>query len=289
MNAKILGSIVVAVVVTLLLVFFLVPPKISEYEVAPSHTTKPEVAPSVAPPAPAKDERYERDRKAYDELVKLYRAREEKKVEASPAPAEQKEKAKQFLDRVTEAPPPPPPSPNHPKSLDDFEKWEEGFNDEVAQAEKEQGGGLGALIGAVCPVAATAYGAPEAAGLCGLVGPLLEALGISLGEGDDIQKVGQALAALEKDDFGPMKELLQQNPKLAKDLKRFIAAFKEHEAEIRSATVGTSAQDPISICNSVKNDAARSADDRKEHLKRAILAAVSDADKAILQTCLQQQ
>lgn len=303
MSHKVFGIIAAAALATLLLVFFFVPPtqcrgQASQPTNAPAPNPTPAAATAPAPTAPAPaapapaepsaDDRYRRAMDQWEELAKLYKDREaaKAKVDGTSATPQQKEQAKEALDDLTDKPLPPPPQPNDPKSLEEFEKWNESFEEDVQ--EQQRNGGLGSLIGVLCPMAAAAYGAPEAAGLCGLIGPLLDGLGISLGEGDDIQEVGAALFALEQGDYGPMRELLRKHPELASDMRKFIESYEEHHDQIRETMFGTDAEDPLTICSSVMNAPNLSKEERRQRLLKAMAIAVSDRDKSALQKCLLQ-
>jgi hypothetical protein len=300
MNRKTLSTIAATAVTVLILVLVFVPEtrfwvdndQNDEPSAVPNVPARPVSTPTVAPStqpvvSDASKGRYEADREKWLALTKLWEDNLalKQRVDDLAAPAEQKEAAQKLIDDIVAQPPPPPPEEGNAASLDNFEKWSEEFEQDVA--EKSETGGLGALISAACPVAAAAFAAPEAAGLCSIIAPLLQGLGLALGQGDDIQEIGAAIQAMEQGNFGPMREVLRKRPEIAQDLNKFLSVYDKYGPAIREAVFWTSSGDPNAICSSLKGVIELSDAQRRTRLEKAIQIAPASSREALRQ-CLDQ-
>lgn len=135
--------------------------------------------------------------------------------------------------------PPKPPVAGKLPVPDELEKWNKRYNQDVSkEAAKEQGKGLFLLLGAACKGAAAGVGAPMAGGLCDLLLPILDALGLSLGKGDDVHEAAQALLATQAGDYGPLKEYLAKNPRVRNGVGRLIGHLGEIDPKARERLLG---------------------------------------------------
>lgn len=273
---KIVLTALVAIVATVVILYIVVPgppiyqpdpvPVVDQTDVDADDSTAPVVpptTPATAAPSPATS--HEPTAVEYGAMLKKMAVKQAELIAKKDTLAPE---AKALVEAL---PPPPPPTGNcaddaspdacHWPTPESLEEWKDNF-DTAAQHEagKKDGEGLFALLKLGCPIGAAAAGVPPESALsaCEMLLPLLDGLGLSLGEGDDIQEAVQALQDVQNGNYSKLKDYAANHPETLKRIPEMMQWIEQIDPEIRQRFAGVDLND-TGVCDIVLGRLAEAA------------------------------